>query len=155
MISYRSWQKGDLPWLGQAATAASWEGLTPEEQREVTHAAVQQASLEQLQEVLGSGTGNAIIAEADRRPVGFALGAVAPDTSTGELNGLVLSLWVDSGYRRKGLARGLLRVTEALFGCSGVRKAKLWTPLEQQAVVNLGQRCGYVCEGVINRKQFT
>jgi GNAT superfamily N-acetyltransferase len=121
----------------------------------VTFATVQEASIEQLQEVLGSGTGNAVIAEENGRPVGFALGAVAPDTTTGEQNGLLLSLWVDAAHRRRGVARGLLGVAEALFGCCRVRKAKLWTPLQQQAVVNLGQRCGYICEGVINRKQFT
>jgi GNAT superfamily N-acetyltransferase len=154
MITYRSWQAGDFPWLTRAATAANWEGLTAEEQGEVDPAGLQQMSLDQLQEVLGNGTGNAVIAEEDGRPIGFALGVVAPDTSTGDSNGLLLNLWVDPSRRRQGVARGLLQVTEALFRCCGVHKAKLWTPLQNQAVVRLGERCGYVREGVINRKEF-
>jgi GNAT superfamily N-acetyltransferase len=154
MISFRSWQTGDLPWLSQAATAADWEALTPEEQGQADFAFLQQNAVEQLREALSSGMGNAVIAEADGRPIGFVLGALAPDTSTGEPNGLVLSLWVDPTRRRQGVARGLLQVLEALFSCSGVRKTKLWTPLANEAVVRLGERTGYVREGVINRKQF-
>lgn len=154
MISYRTWQSGDLPWLTQAAAAASWEGLTPEEREEVDPSFVQTSTAEQLREVLSSGMGNAVIAERDGRPVAFSLAVQAPDTSTGEANGLLLSFWVDPAHRRQGVARGLLQVTEALFRCCDVRKVKLWTPLANEAVVRLGETTGYVCEGVINRKQF-
>ncbi|HLO03202.1 MAG TPA: GNAT family N-acetyltransferase [Symbiobacteriaceae bacterium] len=154
MITFRTWQREDLPWLAQAATVASWEGLTPAEQAEVDPNFLQESAVEQLRDVLGGPTGNAVIAETDGRPVGFALGALAPDTSTGEPNGLILSLWVDPARRRQGVAKGLLQVTEALFGCCDVRKVKLWTPLSNEAVVRLGETTGYVREGVINRKQF-
>lgn len=154
MVTFRTWQTGDLPWLTQAATVASWEGLTPEEQAEVEPEFVQMGTAEQLREVLGGGMGNAVIAERDGRPIAFSLGVVGPDTSTGELNGLLLSLWVDPAHRRQGVAKRLLQVTEALFGCSNVRKVKLWTPLANEAVVRLGEKTGYVREGVINKKQF-
>lgn len=155
MVGFRTWQTGDLTWLTQAATAANWEGLTPEEQAMVGPDFVQRGAAEQLREVLGSGMGNAVIAERDGRPIGFVLGVVGPDTSTGEPNGLLLSLWVDPAHRRQGVARGLLQVMEALLGCCNVRKVKLWTPLSNEAYLRLGQTTGYVPEGIINRKQFT
>lgn len=154
MISYRTWQTGDLPWLTQAAIAASWEGLTPEERAEVDPQFVQASAAGQLREVLSGPLGNAVIAERDGRPIGFSLGAMAPDTSTGEANGLLLSFWVDPAHRRQGVAKGLLQVMEALFGCAGVQKVKIWTPLANEAVVRLGETTGFVPEGVINRKQF-
>lgn len=154
MITYRSWRQEDLPWLAQAAATAGWEAMPPEEQRKVPPTTVQQSSIAMVYGALASGMGNAIIAEADGRPVGFALGTLAPDMATGDRNGLMLGFWVDPAFRRQGVATGMLRVLESILASAGVFKAKLWTPLQNQAVVNLGQRCGYRCEGVINRKQF-
>lgn len=141
--------------MSQAATVASWEGLTPEEQAEANPTFLQQSAAEQMRDALGSGMGNAVIAESDGRPIGYSLGVAGPDPSTGELNGLLLSLWVDPARRRQGVGKSLLGVTEALFSCCDVKKVKLWTPLSNEAYIRLGETNGYVREGLINRKQFT
>lgn len=154
MITFRSWQSADLPWLNYAATAARWEGLSPAERAVVDPRFVQEGAMAQLREVLGGPEGNALIAERDGQPIGFALGALAPDSTTGEPNGLLLSIWVDPAHRRQGVARRLMQVTEALFGCCAVRKVKLWSPLANEPFVRLGEQSGYQREGVINRKQF-
>jgi GNAT superfamily N-acetyltransferase len=152
MITFRAWDVRDWPWLVGAAAAAAWEMLSPEERESAQPEQVQKMAATQIQQTLGTGFGHAVVAERFGRPVGFALGAVAPDTSTGEPNGLLINVWVDPAVRRQGIARSLREIMEAMWRAKGVRKAKLWTTLANQPGVKLGEGAGYVREAIIHRK---
>jgi GNAT superfamily N-acetyltransferase len=154
MITCRNWEMRDWPWLLGAASAAAWETLTPEERAGAHPERVQMMAATQIYQTLCAGSGHAVVAERSGRPVGFALGAVAPDTSTGEQNGLLINVWVDPAVRRQGIARSLRECMETIWRTRGVRKAKLWTTLANQPGVRLGEAAGYVREAVIHMKRL-
>lgn len=154
MYLYRMWQQSDLPWLEQRAAAAAWEGMSHAERASVPPAQLAVRAAQQVRETLSSPAGTAVIVTRAMRPVGFLLGMIAPDSSTGEQNGHLLTVWVDPAHRRQGLARHLQTQMEEMLARAGVRKVKLWTGLHNQAFVGLAQQMGYKPEGLIGMKQL-
>lgn len=154
MYFYRMCHQGDLPWLAQAATAAAWESLAPEERTAVHPAYVADKARQQIWETISSPQGVTVMLTRGFRPVGFSTCMVAPDATTGEPNGHLTMVWVDPAHRRQGLGKGLQSVTEELVSRTGVRKMKLWTGLHNQRFVNMAQRMGYKPEGLIGMKQL-
>lgn len=152
MYGYRLWHQSDLPFMAHAASNGAWESLSAEERSVTNPMEVAQLATQQLREVLGSGSGTALLATYGHQPVGYLLAALAPDSSTDELNGHVMMIWVTPAHRRRGLARHLQAVAEGLFERAGVRKAKVWTGLHNQPAVRLAQQMGYQPEGLIGMK---
>lgn len=152
MYTYRMWQPMDYPWLVRATVEASWESLSPEEQRSSTPQTVTYVAQMMLHSVLATPRGFAILAEADGAPVGFVLGAIGPDGTTSELHGHLVVVWVASAHRRKGVATHLQSLAEGIFRQAGVRKMKIWIGLHNQAFVALAKKTGYQPEGLIGRK---
>ncbi|HWI53082.1 MAG TPA: GNAT family N-acetyltransferase [Symbiobacteriaceae bacterium] len=154
MYSFRYVHPTDLSWLGQATVLSAHESLTPEERHRANPQAVAQLAWQELQHVLGDPGGMAIMATAWNQPVGFLLAAVNPDSSTDEMNGALLSLWVAPAHRRRGLGKTLLRLGEDLCLRSGLRKMKIVAGLHNQAAVHMARRAGYAPEGLIGIKSL-
>lgn len=152
MYSYRIWQPSDLAWLQWATTQSAWESLSPEDRAAAKPDAVVMGALTRLGEGLGSPMGTACIALAGGAPVGFVVAAVGPDSTTGEPMGHLLDLWVAPQHRRRGLARYLQAMAEALMARTGLRKVKLWTGVHNEAAVNLARKAGYSPAGLIGTK---
>lgn len=155
MYTFRMVQPWDRPWLEQAAVSAAWESLSADERAGAAPGTVAHLAQQQLHSVLGGDPGAfGIVAQVGTVPVGFVLAMAGPDTSTGEVHGHLLSVWVAPQHRRRGLARQLREGAELLFGQLGLRKVKLWTGLHNQAAVRLAQGAGYVPEGLIGMKKL-
>lgn len=154
MFTYRMWQASDLPWLMQAAAVAAWESLSAGEQATAQPAMVAQLAQQQAEQALSGTHGTAIIAQSGQQPVGYALISMGPDTTTDEMHGYVISLWVAPQFRRKGAARQLQRLAEGLFAQMGLRKVKVVVDLHNRPWTGLAQRQGYVPEGLIGMKML-
>lgn len=142
----------DLPWLELASAQAAWESLSERERQTAAPQAVAQIAIGGLRSLLALPGTIALVAHLEGRPVGFLLANVSPDGTTGEANGLLVDLWVAPAHRRRGLAKQLQAVAEEIFRQMGIRKAKLWTGLHNQAAVQLAQKSGYQPEGLIGGK---
>ncbi|HEY8348022.1 MAG TPA: GNAT family N-acetyltransferase [Symbiobacteriaceae bacterium] len=153
MYTVRRMLMADLFWLERAAVQAAWETLSDQE-RLTPPWVVGQLAVSHLRSLLMQPSTLVLVAQLGAWPVGFLVGAVVPDGSTGELNGLLINLWVAPAHRRRGVARLLRETAEALFRQMGVRKAKLWTGLHNQAAVKLAQQAGYKPEGLIGMKSL-
>lgn len=154
LYSYRMAGLPDFPWMARAAAGGAWESLTAEERLEAAPEQVTAVVVGQLRDFLIGPGGVGFIAMTGQVPVGFIAGAVAPDTSTEEPQGHLLTVWVAPQHRRRGLARGLLELAESHFGRLGVRKVKIWTPAYNHAAVNLARQAGYEPEGLIGMKRL-
>lgn len=152
MFTYRMWQASDLPWLMQAAAVAAWESLSDAERAGAQATVVAQHAHQQVEQALSGTHGTAIIAQVGQQPVGFALIAMGPDTTTDEMHGYILSLWVAPQHRRKGAARQLQSLSEGLFAQMGLRKVKVVVDLHNRPWTGLAQRQGYLPEGLIGMK---
>jgi ribosomal protein S18 acetylase RimI-like enzyme len=155
MYWYRMWHHQDLPWLDQAAARAAWESLSDEERQGAAWATVAQSAIGQVQQAIGMpGWGLGIIAFQNNRPVGFVAGSLGPDTTTDEIHGHIVALWVEPEHRRRGLGRYLRSLAEEHFARTGVRKVKIWTGLHNQPFVALAKAGGYEPEGLIGMKDL-
>jgi len=154
VYSFRFAHPSDLPWLEQAMVHSAFESLTPEERSQAHPQVVANQARQQMQGALSGGGGTALVATAWNQPAGFFLAAVNPDSTTGETNVVLLSLWVAPAFRRRGIGSALLRVGEDLFLRHGLRKMKLIAGLHNQSAVRLAQRAGYAPEGLIGIKDL-
>lgn len=154
MYAIRPVSLSDLPWLESAAAQAAWESLSEAERRTALPGVVAEVAVGQFRSMLLQPETLMLVAQAGMWPVGFILGAIAPDGSTGEPNGLLINLFVAPAHRRRGVGRQLQQALEGLFRQAGIRKAKLWTGLHNQAAVRLAQGAGYRPEGLIGRKEL-
>ncbi len=154
MYTYRMAQPPDLPWLDQVAPWCAWESLSDEERAIAHPGQVAQAARAELRAILGTPGGVGLIAQHRQAPVGYLLGAVGPDTTTHEMHGHVIALWVAPEHRRRGVGKTLQGLAESLFERQGLRKVKVWTGLHNQAAVNLAKKRGYTPEGLIGMKRL-
>ncbi|HYG58427.1 MAG TPA: GNAT family N-acetyltransferase [Symbiobacteriaceae bacterium] len=152
MYAFRYAQSHDLPWLDQASAISVWESLSPDESRQASPATVADLARQQLYSTIGAPGGTAIVATAWNQPVGFVLTGIAPDSSTDETNGHLVTLWVAPAHRRRGLGRALLHMAEQLLLHRGIRKVKVIAELHNQPAVRLAERAGYKPEGLIGVK---
>lgn len=154
MFAIRPVSLADIIWLEPAAVQAAWESLSEQERLRTVPAVVAHTTVSQLRTMLLQPETMVLVAQAGAWPIGFIVGAVAPDGATGEPNGLLVVVWVAPAFRRQGVARRLQAAMEEVFRRAGVRKAKLWTGLHNQAAVRLAEGAGYRTEGLLGRKEI-
>lgn len=152
MYQIRTWQPADLPWLQWAAANATWESLSAEERAGVAPADVARTAAGQQVEALQASDSLTLVVQAANQPVGYATAVISPDSTTGEMNGLLVAVWVAPEHRRRGLGRTLQQLAEVWMANQGIRKAKLWTGLHNQAFHRMAVSCGYRPEGLIGMK---
>ncbi|MDF2627141.1 MAG: putative acetyltransferase [Symbiobacteriaceae bacterium] len=154
MYSFRFVHQLDLPWLDQACVAGAFESLTPEEHGQAEPEMVANLARQQMQGVMSDPGGVVIVATLWNQPVGFLTAALNQDSSTDEINAVLLSLWVAPTHRRRGVGRALLSLGEDHFLRQGVRKMKVIAAIHNQGAVRLAQRAGYHPEGLIGLKSL-
>lgn len=152
MYRTRFWHQSDLFWLQQATSASALETLDPDQRQADISATAAARAVERLQTALFTPGGTALIVTVGPEPVAYAVLAIAPDTTTGEMQGLVIDLWVAPAHRRRGIARSLQRSAESLFAQHGIFKLKFWTSAGNQPALALAHQSGYQIEGLINEK---
>lgn len=154
MFAIRPVSLSDIFWMEPAVAQAAWESLSEQERLTTVPTVVVQGAVSQLRTMLLQPETLVLVAQAGAWPIGLIVGAVAPDGATGEPNGLLVIVWVAPAFRRRGVARRLQEAMEGLFRQAGVRKAKLWTGLHNQAALRLAESAGYQTEGLLGRKQI-
>ncbi|MBY6275725.1 GNAT family N-acetyltransferase [Symbiobacterium thermophilum] len=154
MYQYRHGHAGDLPWLLQAAAAAAWESLDPEERARVHPLEAAQRAALQCQQVLAAPGSVLLVAQHGAAPVGYLLLALAQDGSTEEPTALLIDLWVHPAHRRRGVGSALLAAAERGVAALGLRKIKLWTGLHHTPVVEFALSRGFVPAGLIGVKDL-
>lgn len=154
MYSFRYAHPHDAPWLHQACIAGTLEGLSPDEYGLAQPETVAQMAGQQMQTVLADPGGVVIVATAGHQPVGFLSAALNQDSTTDEMNAVLLALWVAPAHRRRGVGRALLSLGEAQFLQRGIRKMKVIAGLHNPAAVHMAERAGYHPEGLIGLKSL-
>lgn len=152
VYQFRIWQQTDLPWLSQAAAVSAWEALSLDDRAIANPQLVMGGAQDRLSSALFHAPGTAVIATDGLSPVGFALMAIGPDGTTGEMQGHIIDLWVVHPHRRRGLGRALHDKAEELLAEEGVQKIKTWTGLHNLAALGLATQAGYQPEGLIGDK---
>lgn len=155
MFRIRAAGPGDLPFMRQWAPYSAWETMSQDEQRaaDVRFVAAQAA------ELVGSLSANpgqslALVAELAGQAVGYLLGAIQPDSTTGEPQGYFYDLFVLPALRRRGIGRALQQTAEQIFTGAGLRKVKMWSGLHNQAAIRMAERSGFKAEGILGLKQW-
>lgn len=154
MYQYRFGHAADLTWLDLAVAAGAWESLTLEQRRLLPPAIAAQQGQSQLREVLGTPGSALLVALHGHQPVGYLLMAIGPDSSTEEPTVLLIDLWIHPQHRRRGVGSGLLQLGERFTASRGVRKLKLWTGVENEAVVAFARKHGFAPAGLIGVKDL-
>lgn len=154
MYSFRFVLPYDLSWLDQACIAGAYEGLSPEEHGHADPAVVAHLASQQLHGVLADPGGFVIVAALGHQPVGYLAAALNQDSTTDEINGVLLSLWVAPAHRRRGVGRALLSLGEDQFLRRGVRKMKIIAGIHNPVAVHMAERAGYRPEGLIGLKSL-
>lgn len=155
MYSFRFVQPQDFAWLDQASIAGAFEGLSPEEHGQAQPEAVAQLARQQMHMVLSDPGGVVMVATAWHQPVGFLAAALNQDSSTDEINAVLLNLWVAPAHRRRGIGGALLGLGETHFLRQGVRKMKIITGVHNPVSVHMAERAGYHPEGLIGLKTLS
>lgn len=155
MLHIRAAGRGDLPFLQQWSPFSAWESMSPEEQRAADPAYVGA----QAAELLGSMRSNpaeslALVADLAGRAVGYVLGGIQPDSTTGEPQGYFWDLFVLPPLRRNGIGRALQQAAEQAFAGAGLRKVKIWSGLHNEGALRLAESAGFKPEGLIGLKEW-
>lgn len=145
----------DLPYLKAWAPYSAWEALGPEDQAKARPDLVARSALSTLQSVLsGPERGFGLVAEDGGQRLGYVLGLVAPDSTTGETGGLLVDLYVVPAARRRGVGRALQQAALAQFARLGLRKVKMVSDLQNLPALRLAQTAGFGPEGLIGVKEW-
>jgi GNAT superfamily N-acetyltransferase len=82
-----------------------------------------------------------LMALSDGQPIGVVQGRRRPPSDL-----MVFSMWVDPGYRRRGVGRGLIEAVIA-WACEwGSAKAVLWVFAANEPAIRFYQRLGFSSE---------
>jgi len=85
----------------------------------------------------------AILAEIDGQIVGFAALRIVPCIFFTEPYAELTELYVDEGYRRRGIGRALVSHAESLSREAGAQKMLILTDVENQVAQSLYRAMGY------------
>lgn len=155
MIRVRAATARDLSLIGAWAPHSAWETLTPQERETMGSEEVISYAQGLLGMVVAAPQHSVVlIAEAAGQPVGYIVGAVGPDSATGEPNGFLLDVFVLPQVRRHGVGQTLQQAAERCFTAMGLRKVKMWSGVHNQAAVQLATRSGFKPEGLIGVKEW-
>jgi [ribosomal protein S18]-alanine N-acetyltransferase len=101
-------------------------------------------SRDELRRFLSMSSCEGVVAEAERRVVGFAIGYL----SRGKV-AHVVTLDVDPGRRREGLGRDLLENLLGRFVAHGARRARLEVSTENRGAIAFYEELGFARLGTI------
>jgi GNAT superfamily N-acetyltransferase len=145
----------DRPVLRAGAVESAWESLSPAE-RAALRPGVLPHYVESLLQMLAAQPAQSVVlvAELGGESAGHLLAAIAPDSSTGEPQGMLFDLFVPPHLRRRGIGRQLQASGEQILAARGLRKIKMWTGLHNQGAVRMATACGFQPEGLIGLKEW-
>lgn len=126
MVRVRLWQPPDLPYLQRMAVLMTWQITPADDKAATTPEVIAQNALQNVDRVLSTPGGTAVVAEEGGRPVGFLLIGIQPHERTGEPQGYMADIFVEPEYRGKGIPRELHRLGEAYMRQLGLRQALFW-----------------------------
>lgn len=144
----------ELPVLAQQMADAAWGELTPRERPAATTAAVARQADALVRACLAQPTGTLLVAEANGTPIGHILYYQHPNPLSGRVDGVLMSLQVTPSWRRRGVARSLVRAAEQQLLAQGVRGALLVTALHNTAAMQWMTALGYWPERVVWGKEL-
>lgn len=86
-----------------------------------------------------------LLAEIDKKPVGFLVGQVEENIPIYRLHqyGFIHDLWVDPAHRKGGIARALVRAAASRFISIGVAQIRLETAIDNEPARKLFESCGF------------
>lgn len=155
MFQIRAATGRDLALLQSWAPHSLWETMSPQE-RAMARPELIAAHTREMLHMLAAAPqhGLALVAESAGGPVGYIMGGISPDSSTGEPQGFLLDLFVVPAARRHGVGRALWQAAEQQFARLGLRKVKMWGGLHNQVAMKMATNAGYKPEGLIEMKQW-
>ena len=99
-------------------------------------------SKQQIVYLLTSSNSITLVARVDNEIVGFAIGSI--DVNREAPNGHVLTIEALPSYRRRGIAKRLLKELETFFKEKGAVESRLEVREDNVAAVNLYLKLGYI-----------
>lgn len=155
MVTIRAATPQDMAWVQGWMPHSAWESLTTKEQAIARPEGIILYTQGLLQTLLSAPQQAVIlIAEMGGQNVGYLLAGPAPDSTTGEIHGFMLDLFVVPPMRRRGIARQLHAAAEQSFRQMGLRKVKIWSSLENKAAIRIAEASGFKPEGLIGAKEW-
>lgn len=152
MAEIRIWHSADLPHLRFLAAANAWKTLPPDDQALASVTDVAGSAESNLEAVLSSPGGTALVAEDGGRLVGYLLIGIRPGDRTGEPTGYLADIYIDPAYRGQGIAGRFHEVAESYLARVGIRKATVWTHSHNGLGQKSAQRQGYRSYGAMMSK---
>lgn len=149
MLEVRPGTQADLAWLLPAAARSALEQTVPRE-RLATWAETLAPRVEGLlRAALVQPGALLLVAAAAGVPVGYALACLQPNPLTGQAEGILVDLFVEPPWRRRGVARQLLAALEAGTRVRGARALALPASLYAGPALRLATGLGYWPERVL------
>lgn len=154
MLRIRPANHRDLPLLQTWALQSAWESGSAEERAKTRPEGLYQYTQGMFQGLLATPEALALVAEVGGQPVGYVLGGPAPDSSTGEIQGNLLDLFVVPQLRQRGVGRALQQAALGQFTQMGLRKVKMFAGLHNQAALHMASTAGFKPEGLIGVREW-
>lgn len=139
MARVRLWQSPDLPYLQRMAILMTWHVTPADDKAATTPEVIAHNALLNLDRVLGTPGGTAVVAEEGGRPVGFLLIGIQPHERTGEPQGYMADIFVEPEHRGQGIPRELQTMGEAYMRQLGLRRSLYWIHTDNRQ----GQRAAF------------
>lgn len=155
MLQIRSMRPTDLPLLRAWMPYNAWETAPLEARRELTRQALQARSESMIQMLVQApGSQHSVMAEWAGRPVGFALVAIGPDGSSGEVQAMIPELFVLPQARGRGVGTAVGRAAMTVLAGLGMRKVKSVVDARNQPALRLAAKLGLKPEGLVHVKEW-
>lgn len=155
MVHVRMWRPADLPLLTQMAGLTAWELLPADDRAVARFELVAQSGAANLQGVLTSPGGTAIVADVGGQPVGYLLIGLMPDDLTGEPVGYLADIYMQPAWRRRGVSKRLHQAGEQYLRQIGIRKVTNWTHAHNATAIKTQEHHGIRPWRVMLSKRLT
>jgi len=147
----------DRDWMEQGCVESVWKTLSPDQRRETNRDQVLECVRTQVDRLRGSGgPPNAIIVGRTESgdPAGFVWVSINRSSFTCRREAIILMLFVQRPYRRKGLGGKLVKAAEDWARRKGVERIGLNVGVRNIPADTLYERLGYERLSTIRSKRL-
>lgn len=148
-MQIRAAHAGELPQLTEQTVAMTWGELSPRERPAASRALVVRQVDALVRGCLAQPGGAVLVVTADGLPVGHVFCHLQANPLSGRPEGMLTAIHVDPHWRRRGVARALVRGAEQHLGRLGARGVLLAAGLHNPAALQLSTDLGYWPERVV------
>lgn len=145
-VRIRPYRPSDFGVLLAWSTETAWEQIPPASRPGASKAELGIRVREMFQQALQMSGTRVLVAEEDRRAVGYVGIVLIADELTGAKTGHVFDIYIEPERRRSGLARALLEAAEAECRIQGCQRMSATVSCHNAPSLGLFSRTGFKAE---------